>query len=440
MQQAAEFIAQAVLETNNIGVCLVDACAPDMPIVYINRGFESITGYTASEVVGKNCRFLQGAHHDQPSVPLIAEALREHRTISVVLKNFRKSGEEFFNHLHLFPLYNEAGELTHYVGIQNDVTALKRDEETLQQENTALKRTVQQRTAELQEFVSELQGELRIQKRLEAQLREMNSLLESKVEERTSELRVALEKQKTLNEIRARFIMTVSHEFRTPLSGVALATGILKKFTEQFSPAERQEQLDNIREAVEHLTELIDEVIFISKSEANKLDFSPHPMDIRRLCATIIIQAQRIDTQHHNFIVHCPESEVMIDGDEKLLRSAITNLVGNAVKYSPPHTTVEVEVLPSDTAVLIAVKDKGIGIPTEDIANLFEPFHRAANAQKIQGTGLGLSIVKNAIQRHGGTVDVRSIINTGTVFTITLPRNQNSNNSNQDESTEGNDV
>ncbi len=424
MQQAVECIAQAIVETNNIGVCLVDACAPDMPIIYINRGFENITGYTAAEVVGKNCRFLQGAHHDQPSVPLIAEAIRQHRTMSVVLKNFRKNGEEFFNHLHLFPLYNQAGELTHYVGIQNDVTALKRDEEALRHENTTLKRTVQQRTDELQEFVSELQSELRIQKRLEAQLREMNSLLETKVEERTSELRVALEKQKALNEIRARFIMTVSHEFRTPLSGVALATGILKKFVEQFSPEERQEQLDNIREAVEHLTELIDEVIFISKSEANKLDFHPHPIDIRRLCASIIAQAQRIDTHHHDFIVRCSEPELMIDADERLLRSALTNLVSNAVKYSPPHTAVEVEILPNDTSVVIAVKDQGIGIPAEDLTNLFEPFHRAANAQTIQGTGLGLSIVKNAIQRHGGTIDVRSVLNTGTVFTITMPRKQ----------------
>jgi PAS domain S-box-containing protein len=424
MQNVIEFLSKAVVESTAIGVIVVDACVDDMPIIYVNRGFESMTGYAAQEVLGKNCRFLQGAYGDQPAVRSISEALHEQRPSTVTLKNFRKSGEEFFNHLQLMPIFDARGELTHYVGIQTDVTELHQHEHALLERNRELERTVQQRTAELQEFVGELQGELRIQKQLEAQLREVNALLETKVDERTEELRLALERQKALGEIRARFVMTVSHEFRTPLSGIALATGILKKYGSAFDQEERHEQLDNIREAVENLTNLLDEVMFISKADANKLEFMPKQLDVRHFCSEIIAQIQRIDDGKHRFTLESVESEIFIEADEKLLRSALTNLIGNAAKYSPDGSSVAVTMEAVDERVRIGIRDEGIGIPEADLQGLFEPFHRGGNAQHIQGTGLGLSIVKNAVTRHGGTIDVASTVNAGTTFTLLLPRSQ----------------
>jgi PAS domain S-box-containing protein len=415
-------VSEALLQAASIGVTIADVRTNDMPLVYVNRGFEQMTGYMASEVIGKNCRFLQGAHTDQPALTNVREALSEGRSVTVVLKNHRKSGEVFFNQLHLYPSFDATGELTHYVGLQYDVTAIQASVHELEERNKALERTVQQRTEELQEFVGELQGELNIQRRLEAQLRDMNSALETKVEERTAELAVSLEKQKALGEIRARFVMTVSHEFRTPLSGIALAVGILKKFNDQFEKVERDEQLDNIREAVENLTKLLDEVMFISKADANKLEFSPKSVDVRSFCAGIINQIQRIDAGSHVFRLECATPTCEIVADEKLLRSALTNLISNAAKYSPAGSTVEITLTPSDDEVAIRVRDHGIGIPPDDVEALFEPFHRAANAQTIAGTGLGLVIVKNAVERHGGTVDVATQLNKGTTFTLTFPR------------------
>jgi PAS domain S-box-containing protein len=426
MVNPLQYISEAILSAPNIGVSIADAREPDMPLVYVNRGFENLTGYAAHEVLGKNCRFLQGAYTDQPSAREVGKALDEQRPVTAVLKNYRKSGEEFYNHLHLYPLFDESGTLTHFVGIQTDITGSHHKEEVhrLEQKVAALERTVQQRTDELQEFVRELQGELNIQKRLEAELREANALLETKVEERTQELRIALEKQKALGEIRSRFVMTVSHEFRTPLSGIALAVGLLKKYNDQFSYEQRVEQLDNIRQAVEHLKGLLDEVMFISKADANKLEFVPKHFDICQLCRGVIAQIQRIDGDKHVFEFYSSAEPCNVEADEKLMRSALTNLIGNAAKYSPHHSKVRITLLPDDEILRINVQDEGIGILPEDLVNLFEPFHRGANAQKIEGTGLGLVIVKGIAERHGGSIEVESEVGKGTLFTFTIPRLQ----------------
>ncbi len=105
------------------GISVADATRPDLPLVYVNPAFEVMTGYCLEEVEGQNCRFLQGPVHDQPGVTLIREALRKQQEVLTILKNFRKDGSAFWNELSLSPIRNRDGALTHFVGIQTDVTA-----------------------------------------------------------------------------------------------------------------------------------------------------------------------------------------------------------------------------------------------------------------------------------------------------------------------------
>jgi PAS domain S-box-containing protein len=105
------------------GISVADATQPDFPLLYVNPAFEVMTGYSFEEVLGKNCRFLQGSEHDQPASTLIREALRDGRETVAVLKNFRKDGTAFWNELSLSPIRNREGALTHFVGIQTDVTS-----------------------------------------------------------------------------------------------------------------------------------------------------------------------------------------------------------------------------------------------------------------------------------------------------------------------------
>jgi len=134
---------RAVAASSN-GIVITDPKVPDNPIVYVNPAFERITGYTAEEVRGQNCRFLQGDHRDQPALGELREALAEERVCRVVLRNYRKDGTPFWNELYVSPVYDEEGTLTNFVGVQNDVTELRRIEENLRESEERFRVTFEQ--------------------------------------------------------------------------------------------------------------------------------------------------------------------------------------------------------------------------------------------------------------------------------------------------------
>ncbi len=124
---------RAIAASNN-GIVLTDASATDNPIIYVNPAFETMTGYSASEVLGRNCRFLQGLDKSQPELNELRAALQEHRECHVTLRNYRKDGTLFWNELHISPVFDETGSLTHFVGIQTDITQRKQAEEALRKQ------------------------------------------------------------------------------------------------------------------------------------------------------------------------------------------------------------------------------------------------------------------------------------------------------------------
>lgn len=121
-------VLERAIESTTNGILIADARRPDLPTVYINAAFERMTGYAFDDVIGRNCRMLQGNDRDQPEVRMLRDAIREGRACDVVLRNYRKDGTLFWNHLNISPVRNERGEITHYVGIQVDVTERRRHE------------------------------------------------------------------------------------------------------------------------------------------------------------------------------------------------------------------------------------------------------------------------------------------------------------------------
>ncbi|CAN5722755.1 hypothetical protein BH23PSE2_BH23PSE2_07120 [soil metagenome] len=119
------------MEAVDSGVVIADASDPEMPLVYVNRAFEAMTGYTAAESLGRNCRFLQGSDHDQPELQQVRHALEEGREVRVVLRNYRKDGALFWNELILAPVQLADGRVTHFVGIQSDVSHRRHQEQEL---------------------------------------------------------------------------------------------------------------------------------------------------------------------------------------------------------------------------------------------------------------------------------------------------------------------
>ncbi|WP_271408336.1 EAL domain-containing protein [Pseudomonas sp. Q1-7] len=124
-------ILQRSIEASYNGALICDATADDLPIIYVNPAFERITGYSPGEVLGRNCRFLQGDDHEQTGIAEIRHALAEKREVHVVLRNFRKDGTPFWNDLYIAPVPNEHGEITHFIGVQNDISEQKRVESEL---------------------------------------------------------------------------------------------------------------------------------------------------------------------------------------------------------------------------------------------------------------------------------------------------------------------
>ena len=125
------------------GIVISDVSLPDQPLIYVNRAFENLTGYSADEVIGRNCRFLQGDDLDQPGLKTLRDAIKHKRSCTVLLRNYRKDGAMFYNNLRIDPVFSEHGELTHFIGVQTDVTEIKRAEAESARE---LERIIEERT------------------------------------------------------------------------------------------------------------------------------------------------------------------------------------------------------------------------------------------------------------------------------------------------------
>ena len=231
----------------------------------------------------------------------------------------------------------------------------------------------------------------------------------------------ALRKERELNELKSRFVSMVSHEIRNPLNGILAAAQILERYSEKWTKERKQEFFQRIKTGSKKLTELLDDVLFIGKSEAGKLEVKSEPLDLEKFSRELVEEMQ-LSTGAKQAIAfisqaQCPKADL----DEKLLRHILTNLLSNAIKYSSPDSTVHFDLVCQDGEVRFQIQDQGIGIPPEDLARLFESFHRATNVKNIPGTGLGLAIVKKCVDAQGGKIIVTSEIGVGTTFTVTLP-------------------
>jgi len=164
-----------------------------------------------------------------------------------------------------------------------------------------------------------------------------------------------------------------------------------------------------------------------SKADAEKLEFNPTVVDLGEFCQNLIEELHLEAANQQRIRFNWNGDPVRGNFDPKLLRQILSNLLTNALKYSPNGDPVDLELNREENQARIIIRDRGIGIPEKDQVNLFEPFHRAQNTGTINGTGLGLAIVKKAVDLHQGSISIQSQIDIGTIFTVTLPI-QNSKN------------
>jgi len=246
--------------------------------------------------------------------------------------------------------------------------------------------------------------------------------LEKKVQERTHKLIEALKKEKELGDLKSQFVSMASHEFRTPLAAISFAAGFIKKYWERIDDEGRIKKLNKIETQVKHMTSLLDDVLAFGRTEARKIPFNPRKINITEFLILLIEEVQNIDKKTHDIRFTYDRKNTYIMIDEKVARNIFTNLLVNAVKFSPDSQNVDVYLETKEHYVIINITDYGIGIRKEELEHVFTPFHRGKNVKTIQGTGLGLAIVKESIDLLTGEIEVKSKVGVGTTFIVKLPK------------------
>jgi PAS domain S-box-containing protein len=356
------------------GIIISDPSLPDNPVIYANEAFERLTGYSRCEVDGLNCRFLQGPGTDPSTVAELRAAIRERRECSVEILNYRKDGTPFWNALTIAPVQDASGRVTHFVGVQTDVTERKRFEE---------------------------------------------------------ELRRAKESAEAASRSKSAFLANMSHELRTPLNAIIGYSEMLHEEAEDLGQAAFVADLGKIHAAGRHLLGLINDVLDLSKIEAGKMDLFLEPFAIAEMVQGAVSTIGPLAEKDDNTIeVHCPDDLGAMHSDQAKVRQCLLNLLSNAIKFTEGGTiTVDVarERIDGDVDgpdwVRFRVTDNGIGMTAEQVGKLFQPFTQvdSSTTRRYGGTGLGLTITRRFCQMLGGEVTVASTPGKGSTFTIRLP-------------------
>ncbi|AEV98221.1 hypothetical protein A4D02_35335 [Niastella koreensis] len=233
----------------------------------------------------------------------------------------------------------------------------------------------------------------------------------------------ALDKQKELNEIKSRFVAMASHEFRTPLSTILSSASLVLKYDQTGDQEKRERHIKRIKDSVRHLNDLLEDFLSLGKLEEGKVQVASTPVELNGLLEEVVEEMKTATRDGQQIIVSC-DSKDEFRSDKGLLKNIVLNLLSNASKFSPEGATIWIKAVHRDHKLTLSIKDKGIGIATEDMPYMFTSFYRGRNAVNIQGTGLGLHIVKRYIELMHGSISLKSKLHEGTTVRLELPDQQ----------------
>jgi len=227
-----------------------------------------------------------------------------------------------------------------------------------------------------------------------------------------------------LDAVRRDFVANISHELKTPIGGISILAEAISEGSDD--PEMVKNFSERMKIEASRLSHLVQEIIDLSRIQDQNTTQNSQIVSLKHVIEEAIYQSKvRAEKRHVEINFVCDE-DIEFFGDRKQLVMAISNLVENAINYSPERTTVNVLLKKNEEIAEITISDQGVGIAEEDIDRIFERFYRvdSARSRETGGTGLGLSIVKHVISNHGGDVQVWSVPGTGSTFTVLLPLNQ----------------
>jgi PAS domain S-box-containing protein len=356
-------------------------------IEYVNQAFVMVSGYSVTEALGKNSRFLQSGRTPRQTYWEMWTTLRSGQVWRGTLFNKRKDGKFYDEYAIISPIRQPDGTITHYLAIKQDVTE---------------------------------------KRRIEAELEHHRHHLEEQVELRTNELAQAKEQAEAANRSKSQFLANMSHEIRTPMNAIIGLAHILRQ------TALNDEQggyLDKMNSAADHLLSVINDILDISKIEAGKLTLELGDFLLQHLLTHVqgLVQEQIRKKGLQLLIEPLPEvtRTHLLRGDSTRLAQALLNYLGNATKFTEYGSitlrTLLVEETGSTVTLRFEVQDTGIGIEAAALERLFLAFEQADNSitRHYGGTGLGLAITRRLARMMGGDTGVESREGKGSLFWFT---------------------
>jgi signal transduction histidine kinase len=253
-----------------------------------------------------------------------------------------------------------------------------------------------------------------------AELEETVKLRTQEIERQATELDRMLKQERHVNALQRQFVSMASHEFRTPLAVIDAAAQRLIRQKETPTSAYITQKVDQIRQSVARMVDLMESILSAGRLSDGVNGIQPTDADLAELIAMCCKRQSEIG-KTHQFHMEFKDFPASIVADPSALEQVFTNLLSNAIKYAPSAPDIFIRGWAEGGTVYISFRDQGIGMDTDDIPKLFQPYFRARSSTGIAGTGIGLNLVKKIIDLHGGTISVESELGRGTTFTLALP-------------------
>ncbi len=234
--------------------------------------------------------------------------------------------------------------------------------------------------------------------------------------------RHALNAERAINTLRANLMHILTHELRTPLAIIQSSLDLLTRYAERLTSAQHEERIAQINLQIRMMTEMMDDIGLSLRMQMNELAINPAEIDLPTIVRNLVHEIGSTIGVHHEYVIQVDANTSCVVLDRLLLHRILTNLITNAVKYSPHGTSIEIGGQIVNGELILRVQDQGIGIPAADADHLYEPFFRGSNVGEVQGTGIGLSLVRECVQAHSGRIEMISKEGAGTTFTVYIPQ------------------
>tara|TARA_B110000305_G_C19441441_1_gene642120 strand:+ start:363 stop:1586 length:1224 start_codon:yes stop_codon:yes gene_type:complete len=386
----------------SVGIVILDA---QQHIIETNESIVRMFGYKTKEL---HQLHLQVLFSDDYKIQLenqlkgfLNQGLQKQKERNLTIYGAHKSKSMFPVEvsLNIFKLCDKE----YIMALVTDISARKEQEVKLSNLNAEFEQKILLRTKELNETISQLEHE---------------NMLRVDAEKDTN---IAFRKERELNKLKTNFLSLVSHEFKTPLSGILTSTILLRKYNLAEQQEKRDKHIQTITDKVQYLNNILNDFLSLEKLETGNVNYNLSTFELGKVMKEVVSNANILlkEGQTINYPDHIDEISLL--QDEKIIELTLSNLIHNAIKYSSENSVIAIKVSQDLDITTLEIIDDGIGVPKIDQKNIFNRYFRAENALLTEGTGIGLNISKTHIENLGGSINFESEENKGTTFTISIP-------------------